>query len=142
MCSSQRSRYCATVIRSGEVAEPPRVSAISSAHRLCASRLVPWNENHRRFRLPPTSRASITIAQWPGDRSRRWPFTSIALLFVGRCGMFGGFLCPDPLPEFLKFLPQPPCGRGGGLPNRNRYQFLLFLLQEFLLQERCVEPDH
>jgi len=51
--------------------------------------------------------------------------------------MFGGFLCPDPLPEFLKFLPQPPCGRGGGLLNRNRYQFLLFLLLE-----RCVEPAH
>src|SRR5262245_13616922 len=75
MCSIQRSKKAATVMREGSIWVPFLISVSNRAHSTCASRFVPLKLCQRRLRLPLCgSRTSITMAQWPGERSRRWPF--------------------------------------------------------------------
>jgi hypothetical protein len=71
MCSIQRSKKAATVMRDGSIAVPALSSVSNRAHSTWAPRLVPANECQRRLRLPVVgSRTSMTIAQWPGERWR------------------------------------------------------------------------
>src|SRR5262249_48040690 len=80
-------RYCASVTLDGSTVALPWALAIKRAHSTWAWRFVPMKECHRRLRLPVCgSRTSITIAQWPGERSRICPL-----------------ICPSPHP--IRFLP-------------------------------------
>src|SRR5262249_10202410 len=75
MWASHFSRKLATVSRDGSTAVPPFSSVSNRAASTCACRFVPAKLCQRRLRLPVTeSRTSMTMAQWPGERSRMWPF--------------------------------------------------------------------
>jgi hypothetical protein len=70
MCSIQRSRKAATVMRDGSTWVPLSSPEMRRAHSRCASRLLPLKECQRCLRLPVESGTSMTMAQWPGERSR------------------------------------------------------------------------
>src|SRR5262249_52402361 len=88
-------------------------SEIRRAHSTCACRLVPVKLCHLRRRFPVSgSWISRTIAQWPGERSRIWPFMTLdsiwgASLRRSRVSRTWPWLQPEPLSEPL---PEPALG--------------------------------
>ena len=63
------------VVLLGSTYDPSLVTVMSRAHSAWAARLVPLKLCHLSLRLPVAGSVRLkTIAQWPGERSRMWPF--------------------------------------------------------------------
>src|SRR5262249_33766227 len=66
--------------------------------------VVPANECQRRLRLPVCgSRTSITMPQWPGERSRICPFIDVPPFFGVLLELLG---------VLLEYVPRPTQGHG------------------------------